>query len=133
MLMDGTYAAWFNTPLGEGTGIVHLHDGVVTGGSDVLTYTGTYEKDGDRFQAVIRTKRYASGHLTLFGPDELTLRLVGECSTMFSRCTGRADEVPDLLFEALLIRSQPEDAPKPRLSPTDYHPERLPSTPPQRR
>jgi hypothetical protein len=131
MLKDGTYAVWFNTPLGEGTGIVHLKDGTVAGGSDVLTYSGSYETGGDQFKALIRTKRHADGHSTLFGVDNLTLRLDGRCSTMFSRCTGRADEVPDLQFEALLILSQPEDARRPEPSPEDFHPERLPS--PRRR
>jgi hypothetical protein len=27
LLKDGTYAAWFKTPLGEGTGIAHVADG----------------------------------------------------------------------------------------------------------
>lgn len=126
MLKDGTYAAWFNTSQGEGTGVVHLKDGVVTGGSDVLTYSGSYETDGDRFKAIVRTRRYAPGHPTLFGRDDLTLRLEGECRTMFSHCAGRADEVPDLRFEATLILAQPEDPPKPEPSPDEYHPERLP-------
>lgn len=29
MLKDGTYAAWFKTSLGEGTGIVHFADGML--------------------------------------------------------------------------------------------------------
>lgn len=129
MLKNGTYAAWFNTPLGEGTGIVHLKDGTISGGSDVLTYSGSYETVGDRFKAVVRTGRHSAGHPTAFGADDLTLRLEGECSTMFSRCAGRADEVPDLHFEATLTLSRPEDAPKPDPSPRRYHPERLPSLP----
>jgi hypothetical protein len=131
MLKDGTYAAWFKTPAGEGTGIAHLEAGDITGGASILTYSGTYEVHGERFKAVIRTKRYTPGRPTVFGIDDLTLRLDGECRTTLSRCAGRADEAPDLLFEATLILCQPEDTTKPERAPTEYHPERLPSLPPR--
>jgi hypothetical protein len=44
MLRNGSYSAWFRTPQGEGTGIVALSDGKLTGGDTVLAYTGTYFK-----------------------------------------------------------------------------------------
>ena len=31
MLKDGTYAAWYKTPLDQGTGIVHIADGQIWG------------------------------------------------------------------------------------------------------
>ena len=31
MLKDGTYAAWYKTPLDQGTGIVHVADGQIWG------------------------------------------------------------------------------------------------------
>ena len=43
MLKDGTYAAWFKTPLGQGTGIVHLANGRLWGRDGVMTYDGTCE------------------------------------------------------------------------------------------
>jgi hypothetical protein len=131
MLKDGTYTAWFKTPAGEGTGIAHLEAGNITGGNDILTYSGSYETEGNRFAAIIRTKRHTAGHPTVFGVDDLTLRLEGECRTTFSRCAGRADEVPDLLFEATLILCQPEDTTRPEPAPSKFHPERLPTLPPR--
>ena len=62
MLKDGTYAAWFRTPVGEGTGIAHFKDGAIAGGDSILNYSGSYETDGDCFTAVIRTKRHTWGH-----------------------------------------------------------------------
>ena len=38
MLRNGSYSAWFRTQRGEGTGIVELNDGKVTGGDTVLAY-----------------------------------------------------------------------------------------------
>jgi hypothetical protein len=130
MLKDGTYAAWFKTRAGQGAGIAHLKGGNVSGGDDILTYWGNYETDGDRFTATIKTKRHSPGRSTIFGIDDLTLRLEGRCSDALASCSGEADELPDVLFEATLMLSQPEHR-KPIVepSPSEYHPERLPSLP----
>ena len=130
MLKDGTHAVWFRTPAGEGTGIAHLKDGAISGGDSILNYSGSYETDGDLFKAVIRTKRDSWGHPTVFGIDDLTIRLEGRCGDVVASCSGRADEVPDMLFEATLILSRPDDRkPVPQPSPEDFHPEKLPSPP----
>ena len=41
MLKDGTYAAWYKTPLDQGTGIVHVADGQIWGCDSLMTYHGT--------------------------------------------------------------------------------------------
>jgi hypothetical protein len=126
MLTEGTYVAWFRTPAGEGTGIAHLRGGEISGGDSILTYSGTYAMDGDNFEAVIQTKRHTIGHPTVFGIDELTLRVAGKCNGHLASCQGRADEIPRMLFESTLIYSRPED---PRRQPAivEFHPERLPT------
>jgi len=132
MFREGTYAAWFKTQAGQGTGVAHLEAGSITGGDSILTYSGCYQVEGDRLTAVVRTRRHTTGHPTIFGIDEMTLRLAGKCSETLIACTGRADEAPGTLFEATLMLSQPDDRKPPREpSPDDYHPERLP-TPPSR-
>jgi hypothetical protein len=79
---------------------------------------------------VVHTKRDTPGHQSIFGIDELTLRLAGRCSDTIATCTGRADEVPDVLFEATLMLSQPDDQkPRPGPAPGDFRPERLPTLP----
>jgi len=132
MFKEGTYAAWFKTQAGQGTGIAHLDTGKITGGDSILTYCGCYDVAGDRITAVVRTRRHTAGHPSIFGIDEMTLRLAGTCSETLIACTGRADEVPEILFEATLMLSQPDDRKPPREpSPDDYHPERLPTMPPR--
>ncbi len=44
MLRNGKYSVWFRTPLGEGTGVVTLKDGMIKGGDTVLAYTGSYRQ-----------------------------------------------------------------------------------------
>ena len=71
MFRDGTYSAWYRSPLGEGTGIAHFADGKLRGRDSILFYDGSYEIIGDLFTAVLRTRRHTAGHATVFGIDEL--------------------------------------------------------------
>ncbi|KWV51381.1 hypothetical protein AS156_12385 [Bradyrhizobium macuxiense] len=105
MLKDGTYAAWFRTSLGEGTGIVHFADGKLWGRDSIMLYSGTYDVDGDRFSAVVTARRHTEGHATVFGTDDLVLRLKGVSNGAIATCSGTADAAPDLVFEATLIPS----------------------------
>jgi hypothetical protein len=106
MIQDGEYAAWFKTPRGEGTGIVRLANGEITGGDSVLTYSGRYEVDEDRFTAVVSTKRHAAGQPSVFGVDEVELKLAGKSMGVTACCSGTAKQAPELPFQATLIRVQ---------------------------
>lgn len=108
MLRDGKYAAWFRTPYGQGTGIVHLAGGTISGSDCFFTYSGSYQVDQDRFTAVLTTKRHAQGPPTVFGPDEVEVNLKGVCTGAMATCSGTATQVPDVLFEATLIYSREE-------------------------
>lgn len=108
MLRDGKYAAWFRTPLGQGTGIVHLAGGLIAGCDCFFTYGGSYQVDQDRFTAVLTTKRHAQGPPTVFGPDEVEVNLRGVCIGAMATCSGTAREAADVLFEATLIYSREE-------------------------
>lgn len=111
MLREGKYAAWFRTPHGQGTGIVHLAAGRISGSDSFFTYGGSYRFDDDqRFTAVLTTRRHAEGPSTLFGRDEVEVELSGVCSGAMATCSGTAREAPGVMFEATLIYSQ-DDAP----------------------
>jgi len=45
MLRDGKYPAWFRTSRGEGTGIIHLADGRISGGDCFFSYGGLVFRD----------------------------------------------------------------------------------------
>ena len=110
MLKDGTYAAWFKTPLGEGTGIAHVADGRIWGRDSIMSYSGACQTDGDRFTATVTIKRHTVGHETVFGADDLTLRLEGTCPDRIATYTGMADQVPGVLLEGRLIFSEQQPA-----------------------
>ncbi|WP_198964716.1 hypothetical protein [Bradyrhizobium sp. C9] len=124
MLKNGTYAAWFRTSLADGTGIVHVADGRLWGSDAIMLYSGTYEVDGERFSAVLTARRHSEGHATVFGTDDLVVRLEGVFSGAIATCKGRADAVPDLDFEVTLMPSHdvapepPPDLPMPKFDPS---------------
>ena len=107
MLKDGTYAAWFKTPLGQGTGIVHVAHGRIWGRDNVMTYDGTCEVDGDRFTATVTTKRHTEGLPTVFGDDqELELKLEGTCAGKVATYVGTAEQFSGVILEGTLIFSE---------------------------
>jgi hypothetical protein len=112
MLKDGSYSAWFRTQRGEGTGIVELSAGKVTGGDAFLTYAGSYVEDGNTFTASIATQRHTQGPSSVFGIDNVDLTLTGKSSaTVTASCRGTVKQIPGMTFEAVLIRiaDQPEN------------------------
>jgi hypothetical protein len=119
MFNDGTYAAWFKTSRGEGTGIVHCADGRLWGGDSIITYSGSYEVDGDRFTATVMTRRHTAGHPTVFGVDEVELKLEGTSNGAIIACSGTVDTLPGIIFKATLIPSQ-EQPPAPERPPTKF-------------
>lgn len=108
MVRDGNYGAWFRTPRGAGTGIVHLSGGRISGGDGYITYGGSYEIDGDRFTATLTTKRHTAGQPTVFGTDDVELKLTGISNDTILRCSGSVEEMPGMVFEATLILSRDE-------------------------
>ncbi len=112
MLKDGKYAAWFRTSRGEGTGSVYLANGKISGGDSIFTYGGSFEIDEDRFTATLTTRRHAAGPPTVFGVDEVEVKLLGTFNGMMASCSGTAEQAPGVVFEATLFLS-PHLSPEP--------------------
>ena len=133
MLQDGTYAAWFKTPVRQGAGIVHVADGKIWGRDSIMTYSGTCKVDGDRFTAIVSTHRHADGDgdVTVFGiADDLTLTLEGTCAGRIASYVGTAEQAPGLLLEGTLILSEgPPPAPEPMRPAPEFNPNRFPKLP----
>jgi hypothetical protein len=104
MLRNGSYSVWFRTQQGEGTGVVVVSDGKITGGDNVSAYTGSYVVDGDKFTASLASRRHSPGQPSVFGIDNVDLTLSGRATPTTASCTGTAAQAPGLTFEAALIR-----------------------------
>jgi hypothetical protein len=129
MLANGKYSVWFKTPNGDGTGIVTLSGGTITGGDSFFEYSGTYEQNGDRVTATVKTRRVCDGPPAVFGIDEVDLRLEGSSRGQIATCSGRAEQAPGLKFEATLIPCR-EDPSSPKADaiyrPTPFDAAKLP-------
>jgi hypothetical protein len=108
MLTNGKYSAWFKTPNGEGTGIVTLADGTITRGDSFFEYSGSYEQNGDRITATVRTRRVCDGPPAVFGIDEVELKLEGRSRGEIATCSGIAKQAPGVAFSATLIPCREE-------------------------
>jgi hypothetical protein len=130
MLRNGTYAAFFKTPHSQGTGIVHVADGRIWGGDSIMSYSGSCEVHGDRFTAIVSTKRHTEGHATVFGVDDLKMKLEGTCTGRIASYVGTAEQVPGVLLEGTLILSEQQPhAPDPSGPTPKFNPDRLPKLP----
>ena len=83
--------------------------------------------DGSRFTATLTTHRHASGQPSVFGVDEVEIRLVGTAIGNFAFCSGELERVPGMLFEATLIPVQEEGTRVERRFDFGRLPERLPT------
>lgn len=131
MLKDGTYAAWYKTPLDQGTGIVHVADGQIWGRDSLMTYHGSCKVDGDRFTATVSTKRHTEGRVTVFGVyDELTLEIEGTCHGKIATYTAMAGQARGIVLQGTLILTEPTAAvPEPTEQVPAFDPGKLPKLP----
>ena len=127
MLKDGKYNAWFRTSRGEGTGIVHLANGQISGGDSIFSYSGSYEVDEDRFTAALTTRRHGAGPTTVLGADEVEVKLVGKFNGTTASCSGTAEQAPGMVFEATLFLSQDPPPPSDR-KPLNFNASKLPQS-----
>ncbi|WP_439369701.1 hypothetical protein [Bradyrhizobium sp. DASA03120] len=130
MLKDGTYAAWYKTPIDQGTGIVHVADGQIWGRDSLMTYHGSCKVDGDRFTATLSTKRHTDGRATVFGiEDELTLDIEGSCPGKIATYTATAQQVPGMVLHGTLILTEPPAASAQAERVPAFNPDKLPKLP----
>jgi hypothetical protein len=125
MLANGKYSAWFRTPNGDGTAIVTLLDGAITGGDSFFDYSGSYEQNGDRLTATVRTKRVCLGPPAVFGIDEVVLKLEGRCRGEMAVCAGTAEQAPGVGIS----RGDPSEEVEPIYRPMPFDATKLPKAP----
>src|ERR1700692_2278564 len=121
-----------NTPLGSGpqmemaTAIVTLSDGTITGGDSFFDYSGSYEQNGDRLTATVRTRRVCDGPPSVFGIGEVVLKLEGRCQGEMGVCAGTAEQVPGVKVDVTLIPCREDPTPEPTYRPVPFDARKLP-------
>ena len=133
MLANGNYSAWFRPPNGDGTAIVTLSDGTITGGDSFFDYSGSYEQNGngDRLTATVRTRRVCDGPPSVFGIDEIVLKLEGRLQGEMVVCAGTAEQAPGVGIEVTLIPSREDPSREAEVTyrPTPFDATKLPKAP----
>jgi hypothetical protein len=114
MFKDGTYSAWYKSPLGEGTVLATFAGGKLHGRDSILLYDGTYQTADDNLKVVMRTRRHSQGQPSIFGVDEFEMKFEGTVLGNTVMCSGTADVAPGVRVEVTLIPCKPE--------PTDIEP-----------
>ncbi len=129
MFKDGTYSAWYKSPLGEGTGVATFAGGKLRGRDSILLYDGTYETADDNLSVVMKSRRHSPGQPSIFGVDEFEMKLEGTVLGNTIVCSGTSDIAPGVLVEVTLIpcKSEPTEAEPPPVTKLDAS--RLPKLP----
>jgi T3SS negative regulator,GrlR len=105
-MKDGLYKAQFQTPQGQGAGVVVLAGGKLRGGDSSIYYTGTYVIEGDKIRGQVATDAHTKlpGMVSVFGLDRVHIDLTGKVTGDSAQLTGKAREVPGISFSAVLTR-----------------------------
>ena len=72
----------------------------------MFAYSGSYQVDDDRITATLTTRRHAAGPPTVFGIDEVDVKIKGRFNGMMASCSGTAEQAPGVVFEATLFLGQ---------------------------
>lgn len=105
-MRDGLYKVKFQTPMGEGAGVVYTTGGKLWGGDGGLFYVGSYTETGNKLTATVNTNRHTQwpGLVSVFGVDSVTIRLDGTVNGDTVTCKGTAAQAPGVQFGCVLTR-----------------------------
>lgn len=103
-MQNGLYKVSFQTPIGQGNGVVVIADGSVKGGDSGMYYTGTSQVMSNQFIGTLHVGRHsaASAIGSVFGRDDVHIKVQGTSTDNSATLQGVADEVPEIRFQAHL-------------------------------
>ncbi len=107
-MQNGLYKVAFQTPMGQGAGVVVIADGTVKGGDSGMYYVGTFQEVTDQFTATLHVQRHSNmaGVPSVFGVDNVHLTLPGTSTNTSATVQGTAAEAPGVQFQAQLTLIQ---------------------------
>lgn len=102
MLEDGIYRVHFETLKGHGDGIVVVTGDKIRGGDAAFVYFGSQQQTNNGFSMQLETKRHSQARASVFNMESVHINLIGKSDGLDAVCTGTAEEVPGLIFKAVL-------------------------------
>jgi T3SS negative regulator,GrlR len=105
-MQNGLYKVEFQTPLGAGAGVIILQDGKIQGGDSAMYYIGGYSENGQELTARVEGKLHTNmpGMSSVFGINHTHIKLTGRTNGNSAVMQGRADEAPNVSFQAKLTK-----------------------------
>jgi len=105
-MQEGLYKVTFQTPLGEGTGVIVLRAGRVSGGDSTMYYTGTYTLNNNQLDAQLNVDTHSSipGMGSVLGVSKARLQLTGHFTSQSASVTGTSPDAPGVSLKAALTR-----------------------------
>lgn len=105
MITPGKYSVWFKTPVGEGSGMITIHEnGELCGADSTFSYSGQWTQIGNRFRGSWTARRTSPGPPDVFGMDEVDMVATGQSEGTTITAIGFAKQAPGLKLEIELIR-----------------------------
>lgn len=105
-MQNGLYKATFNTPMGEGYGVVVLADGILRGGDSMMYYVGTYSETGGQFTAAVEVDAHSQvpGLVSVFGPgiNRVHIDIQGQSTADSAKANGSSPQAPGVGFAVTL-------------------------------
>lgn len=103
-MQNGLYRVTFQTPMGQGAGVVVVEDGTVRGGDSGMYYVGTFQEANNQFTATLRVRRHSNqlGIPSVFGIDDVNLTLQGTSTANSATVRGTSAQAPGVQFQAQL-------------------------------
>lgn len=103
-MQNGLYKVSFVTPKGQGTGIVVIVDGSIKGGDASMYYIGTYVEKNNQLTGKLHVRKHSEvpGIISVFGLDDVHLKLQGTSTNVSATIEGFAAEAPQIPLQAQL-------------------------------
>lgn len=103
-MQDGLYSVNFQTPRGQGAGVVTIGNNKIQGGDSGMFYHGEYSQNGNNVQATIRTGRHANILESVFGIDNVEIILNGVSQGNNATLNGQSPQAPNVPFQVTLTK-----------------------------
>lgn len=105
-MRNGTYKVCFETPLGEGAGVLVINGDEIRGGDSTMYYTGNQAQNGDDITAEVVADIHTKvpDMASVFGVDRVHITLTGKVNGDSAQLTGKAKEAANVPFKATLTR-----------------------------
>jgi hypothetical protein len=98
-MRDGIYRLKYETTTLNGSGVIELHDGVLSGCDRFYFMQGEYRENGNALNGIVTFKRHTE-HASQGIPEQFKIVFDGICSDEFGQFDIRCPDIPQIRGQA---------------------------------